>query len=106
MAKIIRGIADTQLDEVRNVLELYERDHTTADAQLYRQNDASIRIRIIDDRFAEMPRSARHQNAWQYLNDLDPDILEQITLFLLLPTSELGTSMMNIEFEHPLASAI
>jgi hypothetical protein len=106
VAKIVKGPSDADLLQVQERLERYERDHPGSDAALYRQNNASIRVRIIDDRVAGMSRSSRHREAWQYVQDLPEDVQQQITVLLLLPTAELGGSLMNLEFDDPLPSAL
>lgn len=106
MAEVVRGSDDADLRQVLERLERYERDHPGSMAALYRQNPSSIRIRIIDDRVAGMTRTSRHREAWQYLQDLSEDIQQQITVLLLLPTSELGSSLMNLEFDDPVRSQL
>ncbi len=106
MARILRGSEDDDLRHVLERLERYERDHPGSEASTYRQNSASIRIRIIDDRAAGMSRSSRHKEGWKYLEDLGEDIQQQITVLLLLPRAELRSSFMNLEFDDPVRSAI
>jgi hypothetical protein len=100
------GKADDELRQVQERLEAYEQDHPGARAMVYRQNSASIRIRIIDERFAGTSKQARHDHSWTYVEVLPIEVLEQITLFLLLAPSELARSMTNSEFEDPMPSAL
>jgi len=106
MAKILRGTEDDDVRQVKERLDRYESEHAGSEASLYRQNGSSIRVRIIDDRAAGMNRSSRHREAWRYLQDLNEDIQQQVTVLLLLPKSELGASLMNLEFEDPISSPI
>jgi hypothetical protein len=106
MATIIRGKADADQLALKDRLEGYEKDHPGARAELYRQNPASIRLRVIDDRFAEVPRFSRDRRLQKYLKNLDEEVQEQITMLLLLPTSELQSSMANMEFEDPIPSGL
>lgn len=106
MATIIRGVTDDELVRVRDRLEQYESDFPGASAELYRQNSSSIRIRIIDDRVASMNRSTRHARGWAYLTDIGDEILQQITVLLLLPKSELASSLMSLEFDDPIPSTV
>ncbi len=45
---VIRGKSDPVIDEIKGVLSSYEKDHPGAKIDLYRQNTASVRVRIID----------------------------------------------------------
>jgi stress-induced morphogen len=108
MATIIKGNPDEELIQVKERLDAYERDHALLPdaAQLYRQNSASIRIRVINDQFAGMTRSRRHDQVWKYFAVLPEEVQEQITMLLLLPTSELKSSLVNFEFDDPLPSRL
>jgi stress-induced morphogen len=92
---------------VKSALDQYEQQFRGAEAALYRQNSGSIRVRVIDDRFAGMPKSRRHDLAWQFLADrVGDEAMSEVSLLLLLPRSELGSSLMNVEFEHPTDSRL
>jgi len=104
MATIIRGPSDAEQEQVRKQLDHYEQEHPGAVGELYRASPASIRIRVIDDGFAGMSKSSRHHAVWKYLESLDEDIQQQITVLLLLATAELRSSLMNVEFDHPVAT--
>ena len=106
MAAVIRGTEDQELSHLKQRLAAYELEHPGAKAELYRQNPASIRIRVTDNRFAGMPRSSRHREVWKYLQELSEDIQQQITVLLLLPEAELKSSLMNLEFEDPVPSTL
>lgn len=107
MANIVRGPKDKSVLALKSALDVYEQQFAGADASLYRQNPASVRIRIIDDRFAGMGRSRRHDRAWSFLaNRLSADLMSEVSLLLLLTKSELGTSLMNLEFEDPIKSGL
>ena len=103
---VLFGQPDDELKQVQERLEAYERDYPGSRAMLYRQSSASIRIRIIDERFAGLHKHERHDTAWKYVEPLPIEVLEQITLLLLLAPSELGKSITNYEFDHPATSAL
>ncbi len=72
----------------------------------YQYNIASIRVRIIDDRFSEMSQIERERVVEPLLNSLPEDVQTTITLLLLLTDDELKGSLMNLEFEHPSRSLL
>jgi len=94
MATIVRGKNDE-----------YVKEHPGAKAELYRQNTASIRIRIADQRFAKMSKGKRHDLAWDFLAArLDEDTMQEISVLLLISPTELDSSFMSFEFDHPVKS--
>lgn len=72
----------------------------------YRYNSASIRVRIIDDRFANTSKTERERMVNPILAELPEEIQSDITILLLLAPQETSTSMMNLEFEHPTPSRL
>jgi len=102
----IRNRTDMDLQQLKDRLDAYESDHPGATAELYRQNSASIRVRIIHDAFAAMSRTDRHDAVWKYIEVLGEDILQQVTTLILLPQTELQASMVNMEFDDPIMSAL
>ena len=64
-------------------------------------------VRIIDERFAGMPRSRRHEDAWQFLSQhAGEDAMSEVSALLLFPTAELRSSLANLEFEDPVPSGL
>jgi len=108
MAEIVRGnIDDDAVNALKNALDAYEAEHPGAEARLYRQNNASIRLRVIDQRFEGMAKSRRHANVWQFLAVRVPeDTLSEISLLLAVAPAELGMSFANFEFENPTPSQL
>ena len=105
MATIHSGQQDKAVRSVKSALDAYEHAHPGADATLYRQNSASIRIRIVDKAFAGLSRGDRHDSVWEFLSEkLDDDTIQEISVLLLLAPGEQQKSFMNFEFEHPVPS--
>jgi len=105
MATVICGPKDDTVKKICEALDAYEGQYPGAEAKLYRQNAASIRLRIVDRRFEGMGKSRRHDQVWRFLCDrVGEDVMGDVSLLLLLPPAELGTSLMNLEFEQPLKS--
>src|SRR4051794_967918 len=103
MATIVRGKPDAALESLKAALDEYESAHPGADASLYRQNRASIRLRVIDRRFAAMAKSRRHAEVWDFLQPRVPeDVLSDVSLVLAMAPDELGSSLANQEFDHPI----
>jgi stress-induced morphogen len=105
MAKI-RGKSDSVLKRIAAELTRYESEHPRSAAQLYRQNPAAIRIRIVDPSFASLDRIERDDVVWKYLNKLPGNVRADITVVLLLTPDELETSFANQDFEHPVPSRL
>src|SRR5205807_1507599 len=97
---------DSDVREVLDVLRKYTASHPAAEADSYRQNSASIRIRIVDPGFAGIGRSTRDDRIWKILSQLPERIQSQITVLLLLTPEEVETSFANMDFENPLPSRL
>ncbi len=95
---------------VRAILKALETDykvsHPQAEIDSYRQNSASIRIRIIDTSFQNRDRVNRDDEVWEILSKLPEDIQSQITVVLLLTPEEAKTSFANMDFENPIPSRL
>ena len=103
MAKILRGSQDTMVKALKNALEAYEDRFAGSSGSLYRQDRADIRVRIIDERFAGMSRSRRHNQVWKFLADIvGDDVISEVSTLILLPPTELKGSFANLDFEEPL----
>jgi hypothetical protein len=102
MAQIIQTVADPDVLAVRDALAAYEADNPGATAAVRRDNPGVIRVRIIDDRTAGVPRSRRHAHAWDYLAQrVGEDVMGQVYQLLVLPTAELRSSLSNLDFDDP-----
>ena len=84
----------------------YQSDHPEAVIDSYRQNSASIRIRILDPAFRDMDRVSRDDQIWEVLSRLPEDIQSQITVVLLLTPEEAKSSFANMDFENPIPSRL
>lgn len=91
-------------DETRRIEEALRAEFP--DAEAYRYNPASIRIRIIDDRFAGLSKVERHEMVMPLIRKLPDETREDITVLLLLTPDETEGSIMNLEFEHPSPSML
>lgn len=105
MATVIRGKSDAYVKKIKDALNEYEEAHPGAQAELYRQNTASIRVRIIDKQFTKMSKAQRHEMVLTFLAErLNQDTLQELSVLLLLAPTETESSFMNFEFEHPVKS--
>jgi stress-induced morphogen len=105
MATITRGPRDAAAAKLKKSLEKYERQHPGAQATLYRQNSASLRVRIVDKRFRPWSKGRRHDHVWNFLaKHLTNEEMQEISILLLLAPSEQADSFMNWEFDDPVAS--
>ncbi len=75
------------------------------DVSSYRYNSASIRVRVIDERFRGKSPSEREALVAPLLEALPESIQDDITILLLLAPGELDRSLANLEFEEPSPSS-
>lgn len=97
--------------ETRSVEELLLQYFQQADA--YRYNSASIRVRVIDPQFEGMSREQRDAMVEPYLDMLPPETQRDImTLFTFAPSDlnrtpmTLRQHMLNTEFDDPSPSML
>ena len=103
---LFRGKWDDRLRKIEKALASYARSHQDARISIYRQNSASIRIRVIDPSFEDVSPSRREKIIWWELSDLPDDIYGEITFLLLLTPDEGADSLANHDFENPLPSRL
>ena len=94
------------VQQVLDILETYKREHPRAIVDAYRQNSASIRVRVVDPDFEGIGRFARHDRIWNLLQELPENILSQITVLLPLTPEETKTSFANMDFDNPIPSRL
>ncbi len=97
--------------ETRSVESLLRQQFQQADA--YRYNSASLRVRVIDPQFEGMSREQRDAMVEPYLDMLPPETQRDImTLFTFSPSDlnrsppKLRQGMLNTEFEDPSPSML
>ncbi len=97
--------------ETRMVEDLLRQHFQQADA--YRYNSASIRVRVIDPRFDRMSREKRDAMVEPYLDTLPPETQRDIvTLFTFAPSDLEQTPktfreyMLSAEFDDPSPSVL
>jgi len=96
-----------QTREIESLLRERFPDHSPEyPPKAYRYNSASIRVRLVSDRFEEMNRSERERMVMPIIRDLDEETRADITVLLLLTPEEMTQSLMNLEFEHPTPSRL
>ena len=98
---ISRGRPDAVLHRIIDSLRPYEADHAAAQVDLYRMNNVSVRVRIVDPDLAHLSRVQRHDLVWEYLDALPEDVLSDISMLVLLAPGEEQTSGSNLEFDDP-----
>ena len=107
MATIVKGPEDGVTVALRDALQEYESAYPGSEASLYRQNNASVRLRIVDRRFEGMTKSRRHSHVWDFLADrVSEEALSDISLLLAIAPAELGMSFANFEFEGSSSSQL
>jgi hypothetical protein len=91
-------------DETRKIENVLGAEFPRTDA--YRFNSASIRVRVIDDRFEGKSIAEREAMVWPLLNKLPKRTRDDVLWLLTLAPSELKRDLMNLEFEQPLPSRL
>jgi len=95
-------------DESRGVEDFLRRHFENADA--YRYNSASVRVRIVDSKFRGLTREQRDDFVEPLLEQLDPKTQGDIMSLVLLYPGEVNesfrASINNEEFEHPSQSML
>src|SRR4051812_27420854 len=97
--------------ETRMVEDLLRKHFEQADA--YRYNSASIRVRVIDARFEKMPREKRDAMVEVFLDQLPAETQRDIVSLFTFAPSELNQTpttfrefMLNTEFDNPSPSML
>ena len=99
-------LRDDDVRAVYDVLQVYKAAHPSAEIRSYRQNSASIRIRITDPELQGFDRVTRDDMIWELLSRLPDDVQSQITVLLLLTPEEAETSFANMDFDNPIPSRL
>lgn len=100
----IRGNSDSVVDQVAACLKPFVDTHPKAVVEVYRQNQVSVRVRVIDPSFATMNRPERSRQVWPLLRTLPDEVLSEISFVILVPPEEKLTSMSSREFDDPIPS--
>ena len=105
MAVLIWPSVETADDEVlRRIADKFEpycRQHGHAKIHVQSRNPVTIWIRVIDPDFAGVDRADRHEILWKFIESLDENDLNQISLLLALTPQEAEKSPGSLSFEHP-----
>jgi hypothetical protein len=97
---------DPVLQQIVAALKPYVKANPGAEIELYRQNNVSVRVRIIDPSFKGRSWVEREQEVWGLLDALPSDVVGDVSLLLLLTPEETSESLANLEFEHPSKSQL
>lgn len=97
---------DSVLRRIGDSLKPYDAMHPEARTVLYRQNNVSVRVRIIDPDFMGKSRVEREEEVWPLFDALPDDSVADISMLLLLTPEEAVQSLGNFEFDHPTKSRI
>jgi len=67
----------------------------------YRSPYGTLRVRIVDERFAKKNRVQREKSVLPLIRNLPEEIQSEIVMLVLLAPGEQDASAQNLEFEHP-----
>lgn len=102
----IKGMVDNGLQVFANALRRYQEAHLHSDCTLYRQNAASIRIRVVDEDFRDLLKTERYDLVWEYFKGIPESTLNDLSVLLTLTPEEVDSSFANFEFENPVSSQL
>lgn len=88
-----------QTDVTRGIERLLRKQFPTAEC--YQYNIGAIRIRIVDDRFAEKSQLQRERMVLPLLKALPGETQADITMLALLTEDEKSFSLVSLEFDDP-----
>jgi stress-induced morphogen len=98
-------------DETRGIEDLLRRHFQNADA--YRYNSATIRVRVVDPSFEGKSREERDAVVEPYFDQLPDETQRDIVTLLTFAPSELAATGTNLrerlldaEFQHPTPSKL
>ncbi len=97
---------DPILKQIVAALKEYNATHPRAEIEAYRQNSVSVRIRVIDPDFQGKSRVQRDDEVWVYLNKLQEETVQEVSLLLLFTPDETAKSWANMEFDNPTPSKL
>jgi hypothetical protein len=93
--------------EIESVLRAkYVAKHPKAAVTVYRYNDWSIRVRIVDSDFKGKSIEDREKEVLPIIDGLSDYAQDRITMLLLLTPEESKRSLLSLEFDDPLPSSI
>ena len=101
---------EKKTEETRKIESLFRTEFPHTDA--YRFNSASIRVRVIDNRFEGKSIAEREAMVLPLLKKLPKETRDDVLLLLTLAPSEQeqrtsnSQTLMNLEFEQPLPSRL
>lgn len=96
-----------QTPETQQIEAVLRQAYPRGQVDAYRQNVASIRVRVIDEAFGGKTLADREDEVVRLLEKKLPEELIGDILFLLLLTpGEAPNSFMNVEFEDPVPSTL
>jgi len=87
-------------------LEPYSAAHPASQIDIYRQNEYSVRVRVVDAGFRGKTRSERHKLIWPILYELPEETLSELTMLVLITPEERTSSMASREFDDPIPSRL
>ncbi len=93
--------SDAAVKKILEVLANYAKGHAKAKIDVFRSNNVSIRIRIIDPDFTGLDLVERDTLIWKFLDELPDEVISEITLLLLFTPKEAKKSFANMDFENP-----
>ena len=79
---------------------------TFPNTEAYRYNSASIRVRVIDKKFAGKSMLEREDRVLPLIRTLPEETQADIVILLMLAPDDANLSLMNLEFENPSPSMV
>lgn len=93
---------DSQIQRIKTQLTRdFKKKHPRAAIDVYKRDEYSIRIRIVDPVFAGKDIAERETEVWKVLEQLPEETFSNISMLVLLTPEETLKSPANAVFENP-----
>lgn len=96
----------TQEKAIRKALAPFLAKHPKAQLDMYRRNQYALRMRVIDPGFEGMDLVDRDTLIREYLDSLPDEIMDDLTMIVLITPKESATSVANFDYDNPQPSFI
>lgn len=101
-----KSATQAQEKAIRKALAPFLAKHPKAQLDMYRRNQYALRLRIIDSAFEGMDLVERDTVIREYLDSLPDDVMDDLTMIVLVTPKETATSIANFDYDNPQPSFI
>jgi stress-induced morphogen len=99
MSCAIIGAEDARVQQLAKAMGAWQSEHVRSEIAVKRVNDFMVNIRVIDPDFQGMNRGERHDKIWEILETVPDEIVEEVSVLLLLTPSEANRPFADAAFD-------